>query len=112
LLGEQTRGPGFRPSHGWRLFLQECEKLLIDDVGVGRSEAVGGAGNEFQVSVPDEFYAESAGIVDGHDLVGISLDDEGGDVDLFEVFSLIGFGEGLDAVVRTNNGNKHPLQPE
>ena len=48
----------------------------------------------------------------GHNLIVVSVDDQGGHVDLFQVFGKVGFREGLDAVENSLESGLHGLYPE
>ena len=92
--------------------LQERKQLGVDLVLVRGAHAVRRAGNNFQRGALDQLRRKQRRIGDGHDLIVVAVQDQGGDVDLLEVFGEIRFGEGLDAVVGGLQPAHHPLQPE
>jgi len=80
------------------LLLEEGEQVSVDLVLVGGAEAVACAGVDLELGGGDQFGGGDRGGGDGDHLVGVAVQDEGGDVELFEVFGEVGLGEGLDAV--------------
>src|ERR1017187_10214240 len=62
--------------------LEEGEQIHVDLVFAGGAHAVRGAGDDLQLRSLDEFDGEAGGVVDGDDLVVVSVEDEGGDIEL------------------------------
>lgn len=73
---------------------------------------LGGAADHLQSPVLNELRADSPGVVDWHDLIGVSMDHKSRDADSFQILSLISLRECLYAVVCDDDGDHHPLQPE
>src|ERR1039457_6997024 len=65
--------------------LEEGEQVGVDLVFEGGTHAVRGAGDDLELRSLDEFDGETRGVVDGHDLVVVAVEDEGGDVELLQV---------------------------
>ncbi len=85
---------------------------MVDAVFQGGAETVRSAFVGFKDCAFDEFCLEQRCVGIGDDLVVVALDDEGGDVEFFEVFVLIGFGECLDALVNIGQASHHALLPK
>ena len=71
----------------------------------------GPPGITFRFPILHKFYAQPRCIINWDDLIGIAVNHERGDIDLFEIFRLIRFRESLNAVVRCNDRALHSKQP-
>ena len=95
-----------------RLRLDEREEIRINLVLVGRAQAVRRARIDFQHRTFDDLGREKGRCADRHDLIVAAVDDECWHVELLQVFSEIGLGEGLDAVEDVFETRQHSLEPE
>jgi hypothetical protein len=80
--------------------LEEREQIRVDLVLMGRAQAVRRARIDFQCGALDDLGRKQGRGADRHDLVVITVDDHGRHVELLEIFSVVSFGEHLDAKVR------------
>src|ERR1019366_2995568 len=97
---------------GEPLLLAEGKQVGVDLVLESGAHAVWGAGIDLERGAFDDLRGEECGSADGHDLIVVAVKDEGGDIELLQVFGAIGLGEGLDAVVGGGESAHHALHPE
>ena len=71
-----------------------------------------GAGVDLQGCSLHQFGGQDRRVSDGHNLIVVSVDDQGVYVDPFLVFGKVGFREGLDAVENSFKSGLHGLYPE
>jgi len=91
---------------------EEGQQVFVELPLVRGHQAMGCARIDLQGGVLDEPGGEQGRVGNGHDLVIIAMDDQGGDVEALEVFGLVRLGEGLDAVVGRFETDLHRPQPE
>jgi len=94
------------------LAFDECQEVGVELVAVRRGQTVGRARVDLERGVSHDFRGEKGGRSDGNDLVVGAVDEQRGDVDLFQIFREIGFGKGLDAIERGFQSDLHALEPE
>ena len=97
---------------GRDLFPKECQQIGIQLVFVRGAEPVRGAGVDLQGCSLHQSGGQDRRVSDGHNLIVVSVDDQGGHVDPFQVFGKVGFREGLDAVENSFKSGLHGLYPE
>jgi hypothetical protein len=79
--------------------LDEGKEVGIKLLFVGIREAMGRSGIDEKLCSFHEFRRSSAGSIDRHDLIVVSVNNKSGHIDLFQVFREICFRERLDAIV-------------
>src|SRR5580700_7224171 len=94
------------------LRLKEREQLRVDLILERGAHPVRRSRNYFQYRSFDKFGLQQGRIGVRYDLIVVALHDERRDIELREVFGLIGFGEGLDAIVDSLNPTLHPGKPK
>ncbi len=95
-----------------RLRPQEGQQVGIELLLVREGQAVGRPRIDLQGRVLDELGGEQGRVSDRHDLVVVSVDDQGRNVERLEVFRLVCLGEGFDAVEGAFEADGHRPQPE
>src|SRR3989440_9424943 len=95
-----------------RLGPQKGQQVGVELILVRTAEAVGRARIDLQGRVLDDLRGEKGRVTDGHDLVVITVDDQGRNVELLEVLRHVRLGEGLDAVECAFETDLHRPQPE
>src|SRR3989440_4798447 len=91
---------------------QEGQQVGVELLLVCAHEAVGRARIDLQGRVLDDLRGEKGRVTDRHDLVVITVDDQGRNVELLEVLRHVRLGEGLDAVECAFETDLHRPQPE
>ena len=90
----------------------EPEEVGVQPVSVGVGEAVSAGLVNLQLSAGDRCCGAFSADVEGDDLVVVAVDDQGWYIDLGQVGSEVGGGEGGDAFVGAAMSAGHALQPE
>ncbi|MEI9894642.1 MAG: serine/threonine-protein kinase [Chthoniobacter sp.] len=90
--------------------LDEGQEILVYLIFRRGDQRVGRPRIYFQGGVRDQLR-RAVGVLDGHDLVDIAVQDQGRDVDLFQILARIGFGECLDGKVGRRETGQHLLIP-
>ena len=94
------------------LGLQEGQQVGVELFLVRAAEAMGRARIDFQGGVLDDLRGEHGRVADRHDLVIVTVDDQGRNVEPLEVFRHVRLGEGLDAIEGCFEADLHRPQPE
>ena len=84
----------------------------MEPVAVGVGQRVGAAVVDLQHGAAIDLGGALAADVERHDLVVVTVDDQGRDVDLRQVRAEVGGREGRDALVGAAVAAGHALQPE
>ncbi len=95
-----------------RLRPQEGQQVGVELLLAREGQAVGRAWIDLQGGILDELGGEQGRVADWHDLVVVTVDNQGWNVELLEVFGLVRLGEGLDAVECGFETDLHRPQPE
>jgi hypothetical protein len=80
--------------------LQEGKQVGVYLVCQSGAHAVWGTGIDLQRRVLNQFHALQGRGDDGNNLVGFTMQDQRGHIDLLQVFGEVGFRKSLNAVVR------------
>ena len=91
---------------------EEREQVGIDLILMRRRDAVRRARIVDFLGSLDEPCRLYRRVFDGNDLVVLTVQDQGGDIELLEVLGEIGLGEGLDAFVGVLEAGLHAPEPE
>ena len=95
------------------LSAHELEQGAVELVRVADVEAVRGIIDDHELGAVDGLGGALAGDLEGHDRVGVAMDDEGGHGDALEVVAEVGAAEGVDAadqrLVARGTGDRQPL---
>ncbi len=94
------------------LRLDEGEQVRIELVRMDDRHAMWKTGVDLELSILDQLGRKGSSVRKGHDLVIVPVHDEGGNVDLLQVFGEVGLGEGVDPVVLWLETALHALIPE
>lgn len=100
---------GFRPV---LLALEEFQQMLINYIRVGCAQTVRSSGNNIQLRVLDDLCCQSPRIVNRHNLIRVTLNNQQWHLDLLEVLGLIRLRKCLDAIVSTDDRGLHAKPPE
>ena len=100
------------PWCGQALRGKEGQQIGVDARRLGRAHAVWCTGIDFQRGILDDLRGQCAGILEGHDLVIVAMQNQCGDIDLLEVFGIVHFGKFLDTFVLTEDAAEHAFAPE
>ena len=92
--------------------MDERKQIGIDFVRVNDRHTMREARVDLELRIFHQLDRECSRIWKGHDLVVVAMHDEGGNVDLLQVFGKVGLGKGLDAVLLSLEASLHPLIPE
>ena len=95
-----------------RLGFQEGQQVGVELILMGCSEAVRCARIVDFLRALDELGRFLSRILDGNDLVVLTMHDQGWDIELLEVLGEISLREGLDAFVGVLEASLHAPEPE
>src|SRR5215469_12986142 len=93
-------------------FLEKVKQIRIYLVFIRGAHAVGRAAVDLQHSALHQPNRQSRGIVDGHDLIVVPMQDQCRHIDLPEVVGLVRFRNHFYAIVSGFDSAQHALQPE
>ncbi|CAG9194520.1 hypothetical protein BGLA2_1110064 [Burkholderia gladioli] len=91
--------------------LDEGEQVGVEHIGINRQHAVREAGVGFQRAVLQQLDGLQRGVGDRHDLVVLAVQHQGRHRNRLQVLGLVGFREGLDALVMRLRAADHALAP-
>lgn len=92
--------------------LDEFQQIGIELIFVGVSQPMRCAGIDFEGGIFYQFCSGDRSGTNWHNLVIIPMNDEGGDIKLFEVFGEVSFRKGFDAVEGILVACHHALKPK
>src|ERR1017187_7077821 len=89
----------------------ETQQVLVYTVFQRRTHSVRSSRDDYELGTLDDLGRQERRSADGHDLIVITVKDQGWNVKPLQVFRQIRLGERLDAIVGSFMTGQHQIHP-